>query len=55
MSGPLGYIREYHERQLSESGFSADKRTLGWRVWQKRDDRVYTAVAASQHYTTYSE
>ncbi|MGB9622942.1 MAG: ISNCY family transposase [Candidatus Bathyarchaeia archaeon] len=44
MSDPISYIREYHKRQLSESGFSADKRTLGWRVWQKRDDRIDTAV-----------
>jgi len=44
MSDPIGYVREYHKRQLSESGFSADKRTLGWRVWQKRDDRIDTAV-----------
>jgi len=44
MSDPIGYIRQYHKRQLSESSFSADKRTLGWRVWQKRDDRIDTAV-----------
>jgi IS5 family transposase len=44
MSDPTGYIREYHKRQLSESAFSADKRTLGWRVWQKRDDRIDTAI-----------
>ena len=44
MSDPTGYIREYHKRQLSESAFSADKRTLRWRVWQKRDDRIDTAL-----------
>jgi transposase len=45
MSNPINYIKEYYKRELSESGFSADKRTLGWRVWQKRDDRIDTAVS----------
>lgn len=44
MSNPTDYIRQYYRRELSESGFSADKRTLGWKVWQRRDDRINTAI-----------
>jgi hypothetical protein len=28
----------------SESGFSADKRCDGWKIWQKRNDRIETAT-----------
>jgi len=38
-----GYLREYFKRNQSESGFSEDKRRFGWKVMQKREDRVDTA------------
>lgn len=44
MSNPTDYLKEYYRRELSESGFSADKRALGWRIWQRRDDRIDTAI-----------
>ena len=44
MSNPTNYLKEYYRRELSESGFSADKRTLGWKIWQRRDDRIDTAI-----------
>jgi len=38
-----GYLREYFRRNQSESGFSEDKRRFGWKVAQKREDRIDTA------------
>ena len=35
-----GYLEEYYKRELSEAGFSADKRMFGWRVAQRRPDRI---------------
>lgn len=40
---PLGYLEQYYRREHSKAGFSADKRTLGWRIAQRRGDRVETA------------
>ena len=40
----LGYLAEYYRRQNSESGFSGDKKLLGWKVSQKREDRIDTAL-----------
>jgi len=40
---PEGYLREYFKRNQSESGFSEDKRRFGWKVAQKREDRIDTA------------
>jgi transposase len=37
---PLGYLEEYHQRSNSESGFSADKKMLGWSIAQRREDRI---------------
>ncbi|MGC8652096.1 MAG: hypothetical protein ACP5UH_02495 [Candidatus Micrarchaeia archaeon] len=45
MKDPLSYLVEYYKRENSESGFSADKRMVGWKIWQKRDDRVDTAIS----------
>jgi transposase len=45
MADPIQYIREYYKRERSESGFSADKRLFGWKIWQKRDDRICTAMS----------
>ena len=43
----MHYLEEYHLRSLSESAFAADKRTLGWNVAQKRDDRIENALFCS--------
>jgi len=40
----LGYLAEYYKRENSESGFSEDKKLLGWKVSQKREDRIDTAL-----------
>ena len=42
---PLSYLIEYYQRENSESGFSVDKRMFGWKIWQKRDDRIDTAIS----------
>ncbi|MBT3299010.1 ISNCY family transposase [archaeon] len=38
----FGYLKEYYRRNNSESCFSVDKKLLGWRIGQKRDDRIDT-------------
>lgn len=38
-----GYLREYYQRNQSESGISEDKRRTGWQVGQKKPDRIETA------------
>jgi len=40
----FGYLKEYFKRNNSESGFSADKKLFGWKINQKRDDRIDTAI-----------
>lgn len=40
----FSHLAEYYKRNNSESGFSVDKRTSGWKVWQKREDRIDTAL-----------
>jgi len=37
------FLKEYFQRNQSESGFSEDKKRTGWRFAQKRDERVATA------------
>ncbi len=37
------YLEEYFQRNQSESGIAEDKRRTGWRLGQKRPDRVDTA------------
>lgn len=44
MKNPLSYLIEYYRRENSESGFSVDKRMFGWKIWQKKDDRIDTAI-----------
>ena len=44
ISYPFLFLREYFRRENSESGFSADKRCDGWKIWQRRDDRIETAT-----------
>ncbi len=41
------YLEQYYLRNNSESGFSADKRWFGWKVGQKRDDRIDTALTCT--------
>jgi len=38
-----GFLKEYFKRNQSESGFAEDKKRTGWRLGQKRPDRVNTA------------
>jgi transposase len=44
ISYPFLFLGEYFRREHSESGFSADKRCCGWKIWQRRDDRIHTAT-----------
>lgn len=37
-----GFLREYFKRNQSESGFSEDKRRFGWKIPQRRKDRIET-------------
>jgi transposase len=42
--GPFGHLGQYFLRNNSESGFSADKKTSGWQVFQVREERIDTAI-----------
>ncbi|KXA93225.1 hypothetical protein AKJ66_02495 [candidate division MSBL1 archaeon SCGC-AAA259E22] len=44
LKDPVGFLKRYFRRNLSESGFSADKRRFGQLVRQKREDRRETAL-----------
>jgi transposase len=37
------YLGQYYKRNQSESGFAEDKRRTGWKLGQKRFDRIHTA------------
>jgi transposase len=37
------YLKEYYRRNQSESSFAEDKKRVGWRLGQKRPDRIDTA------------
>lgn len=37
------FLKEYYQRNQSESGFSEDKRRLGWKIPQKIEQRIQTA------------
>ena len=43
----LSYLEEYFKRENSESGFAQDKRWTGWKVEQRREDRINTAINCS--------
>jgi transposase len=45
MADPLDYLIQYYKRENSESSFSVDKRAFGWKVWQKVDERIDTAIS----------
>lgn len=38
------HLSEYYRRNNSESGISTDKRMCGWKIWQKREERIDTAL-----------
>ncbi len=40
----MPYLEQYHKRSNSESGFSADKKMIGWNVAQRRDDRIDSPI-----------
>ncbi|MEM3261308.1 MAG: hypothetical protein QXW72_02840 [Conexivisphaerales archaeon] len=40
----VSYLEQYHKRSNSESGFSQDKKMLGWTVAQRREDRIGCAL-----------
>lgn len=43
VNDPHGYLREFFKRNQSESGISEDKRRFGWKIAQRRTDRINTA------------
>lgn len=42
---PLQYLIQHYKRENSEISFSTDKRMCGWKVWQKRGERIGTAIS----------
>jgi len=44
IDSPMEFLSEYYRRENSESQFSADKRTTGWRIQQRREERIRTAA-----------
>lgn len=40
----FGYLKEYYRRNNSENAFSVDKKFFGWKINQKREDRIDTAI-----------
>jgi len=44
---PLPYLEQYYRREHSEAQMGADKRFFGWRVEQRRWDRINTAIACT--------
>jgi transposase len=46
VKAPYRFLKRYFKRNLSESGFSADKRRFGWVIRQKREDRREMALFA---------
>ncbi len=44
MENSMAFLKEYYQRENSESGFATDKKSNGWQVWQRRDDRIATSV-----------
>ncbi len=40
----LGIFTNKHSYLAGESGFSVDKRTSGWKVWQKLPERIETVI-----------
>ena len=43
----MNFLKEYYQRENSESGIARDKKMFGWKVGQKREDRVDKAMFAT--------
>lgn len=43
----MNFLKEYYQRENSESGIAKDKKMFGWKVGQKRPDRVNRAINAT--------
>src|SRR3989338_1786840 len=43
VTDPVTYLEQYFKRNQSESGISEDKKRIGWKLGQKREDRIDTA------------
>jgi transposase len=39
----MAYLKEYFQRNQSESGFSEDKRRFGWKIMQRKPQTINTA------------
>lgn len=44
VNNTFNYLQEFFKRNNSESGFSNDKKMFGWKVEQKKEDRIETAI-----------
>ncbi len=44
MKSPKEFLKRYFMRNLSEAGFSADKRRFGWMIRQRKEDRQEMAM-----------
>lgn len=44
MENSMVFLKEYYRRESSESGFASDKKSNGWQIWQRRNDRIATSV-----------
>ena len=40
----FGYLKEYYRRNDSENSFGVDKKFLGWKINQKKEDRIDTVI-----------
>ncbi|MEK6936429.1 MAG: ISNCY family transposase [Nanoarchaeota archaeon] len=40
----MDYLKEYFQRNNSEVGWASDKKMFGWKVSQKREDRIDTSL-----------
>ena len=38
------YLEEYYKRNNSESEIATDKKMCGWKIWQRRPDRIHGAL-----------
>lgn len=43
----MNFLKEYYQRENSESGIAKDKKMFGWKVGQKRPDRINRAINAT--------
>lgn len=43
LKNTMEYLHEYYKRNQSESGFAEDKKRVGWKLGQKREDRISNA------------